>query len=63
MKNKNVDADAQLFRVDKQFFGGCIIFRSGSANFQGGEGDPDGVKFLKFQNYTHLHYFSAEVIH
>ena len=63
MKNKNVDADVQLFRADKQFFGRCVIFVSGSANFRGGEGVPDGVKFLKFLNYTHLHYFSAEVIH
>ena len=43
-------ADVSFFIVDLQLFGG-------------GEGDPDGVKFLKFQNYTHLHYFSAEVVH
>ena len=42
-------ADASFLIADLQIFGG--------------EGDPDGVKFLKFQNYTHLHYFSAEVVH
>ena len=42
-------ADASFFVADLQIFGG--------------EGDPDGVKFLKFQNYTYLHYFSAEVVH
>ena len=42
-------ADASFFVADLQIFGG--------------EGDPDGVEFLKFQNYTHLHYFLAEVVH